>query len=313
MTLTPEQLAARQCGIGGSDAGAVVGLSPFKSTLQCYYEKRGEAPLSEEETEAMEWGTLLEEPIAQKFSRVTGLKVRKQPLKIATGNRFMLASIDRQILGETAILECKALNAFTRIESASDLPDYMYLQAMHYLEVYGYDKMYFAILIGGQKFVQFPVKRDQATIDMLVAAEAEFWRRVELGDPPSVDGSDATKELARRLWPHDSGRIISLDSDDARATVHALLRAKDALKSAEDKKTAAENWLKFRMEDASTCKIPGVGEITWKYTRTHKDEVCDLGKLKADYPEIYAACVTMQEKGGGRRFLVKPEKGIVTT
>lgn len=309
--LTPEQLAARSNGLGGSDAGVAAGLSPFKSPIQLYYEKRGETPVSDEETEAMEWGSLLEEPIAQKFSKVTGLKIRKQPLRVATSKPFMLANIDRQVLGETAILECKALNAFTRIESAADLPDYMYLQAMHYLEVYDYERLYFAILIGGQKFVQFPVERDQATIDVLIEVEAEFWRRVKLGDPPPVDGSDATKELAKKLWPKDSMKVMALDSDDARATVKALLSAKEELKAVDDRKTAAENWIKFRMEDASICKIPGMGEITWKSARPSKQEVCDLARLKAEFPDAFKSCVTVEEKGGGRRFIVKPEKGLV--
>jgi putative phage-type endonuclease len=308
--LSDEQKAARLKGIGGSDAGVVAGVSPFKSPLALYYEKRGEAPVSDEETEAMEWGSLLEEPIAQKFAKVTGLKIRKQPLKIATKHPFMLASIDRQVLGETAILECKALNAFTRIETVADLPDYMYCQSQHYLEVYGYERFYFAILIGGQKFAHFTINRDQSTIDMLIEIEREFWRRVELGDPPPVDGSDATKELAKHLWPKDNGKVIGLASEDALATVRSLERAKKELKDAEDRKTAAENWIKFRMEDASLCRIKGFGEVTWKYARASKEEVCDLAKLKAEFPDAFKATVTEKDKGGGRRFLVKPSREL---
>lgn len=306
--LTAEELTARQKGIGGSDAGVVAGVNPYKSPLALYYEKRGEAAPSEEETEAMRWGSLLEEPIAQEFAARTGLKIRRQPLKVATRHPFMLANIDRQVLGETAILECKALNAFQRIDSVADLPDYMYLQAQHYLEVYGYERLYFAILLGGQRLVHFPVERDAATIEVLVEVEQEFWRRVELGDPPPVDGSDATKELAKRLWPKDRGQVIALSSDDALATVRALEQAKADLQAAEDRKTAAENWIKFRMGEASVARVVGYGEITWKSARPHSEAVCHLAKLRAEFPDAYAATVQIVPKGGGRRFLLKPEK-----
>ena len=313
MSLTPEQHAQRATGLGGSDAGVVAGLSPFKSALELYYEKRGEVPPSEEETEAMEWGTLLEEPIAQKFSRVTGFKIRRQPIKRATDKPFMLASIDRQVLGETALLECKALNAFTRIEGVTDLPDYIYLQSQHYLAVYGYSHLHLALLIGGQRFLTFPVERDPPTIDMLIEIEAEFWRRVELGDPPSPDGSEACKELMKRLYPKDSGALVVFDSDEARRTVAALTEAKEAVKKADDQKTAMENMVKFWMGEASVARIPGYGEITWKAARASTQAVCDLVALKTDYPEVYEKVVTMEEKGGGRRLLLKPEKGLAKT
>ena len=311
MSLTPEQHRERATGLGSSDAGVVAHVSPFKSALELYYEKRGEVPPSAEETEAMEWGTLLEEPIAQKFSRVTGLKVRRQPLKRATATPFMLASIDRQVLGETAILECKALNAFTRIDGVLDLPDYIYLQCQHQLEVYGYERLHLALLLGGQRFLTFPVERDQPTIDVLIEIEAEFWRRVELGDPPPPDGSDACKDLMKRLYPQDSGKIIALTSDDALATVLALEAARTDLKDAEDRKTAAENWVKFRMEEASVCRIPQYGEITWKRARGSKSLEVNEALLKEKYPEIYKEVIVEREREGARRFLLKPQKGVV--
>ena len=314
MALSPKELEARRQGIGGSDAGAVCGLSERKSPLKLYYEKRGEAPLDDEETEAMEWGKLLEGPIAEKFAAVTGLKIRKQPMKTATKHKFMLANIDRQIVKPAGILECKNLNFFTKIETVADLPDDLYMQGQHYYEVYGYETgLYFAILIGGQHFVQFPIERDQQTIEILIECEAEFWRRVELGDPPPVDGSDGTKELAKRLWPKDTGQIISLPSDDAADTARGILQLKDEIAALEDRKSALENWFKWKMRDASVCKLPLFGEITWKSTLQHVEEIVDTTKLEQDFPEAHKACVSDIRKGGGRRFLVKPQKGLVKT
>ena len=41
----------RKNGLGGSDAAVVLGISPFKSSLELWYEKANDVPASEKETE----------------------------------------------------------------------------------------------------------------------------------------------------------------------------------------------------------------------------------------------------------------------
>ena len=110
----------------------------------------------------------------------------------------------------------------------------------------------------------------------------------------------------QRLWPKDSGTIMALDSDDARGTAMQLVQAQKDLKANEDHKQSLETWIKWRMADASVCRIPGFGEITWKHAKASTEQVCDLSKLKAEFPDAFAATVAEKDKGGGRRFLVKP-------
>ena len=48
---------------------------------------------------------------------------------------FMLANIDRQILGERAGLECKTTSAYNRTDfEGGSIPPYFYWQCMHYLD-----------------------------------------------------------------------------------------------------------------------------------------------------------------------------------
>ena len=70
-------LLERRSGIGASEAAAVLGLSPWKTPLALYAEKIGAVAAKDlaAESEAVEWGKRLEEPIAQAYAEKTGRKV----------------------------------------------------------------------------------------------------------------------------------------------------------------------------------------------------------------------------------------------
>ncbi|HBE9812360.1 TPA: YqaJ viral recombinase family protein, partial [Clostridioides difficile] len=68
-------LKNRQLGIGGSDASAVAGLNPWKTSVQVYIEKKEEIPI-ETKSFRMELGNRLEGLVAELFTEETGLKVR---------------------------------------------------------------------------------------------------------------------------------------------------------------------------------------------------------------------------------------------
>ena len=69
MPLTVEERARRRLSIGGSDIGAIAGVSPHKSAMQLYLEKLGLAEDDDRpETDNQLWGQLLEEPVAQFYA-----------------------------------------------------------------------------------------------------------------------------------------------------------------------------------------------------------------------------------------------------
>ena len=71
-----EWLKLRKNGIGGSDAGAVCGVNPYRSALDVFIDKTTDA-ISDFDNEAMRQGRDLENYVAQRFCEKTGLKVRK--------------------------------------------------------------------------------------------------------------------------------------------------------------------------------------------------------------------------------------------
>jgi putative phage-type endonuclease len=311
--LTADQLTQRMKGIGGSDAAAVVGLSPFKTPYQLYLEKRGESPLTDEETLSMELGNILEEPVAQLYSKRTGRQLRRQPLASHASYPFMLATIDRQILKDPrgpGIYEGKTTNEFSgaTIHTAADIPDHYYLQAQHYMAVYDYAWASFGILVGTSRFLWFDIDRNDDVIAELINRETEFWERVQAGNPPPVDGHPRTTELFKKLYPSDTGKVLTIEAPELIHHAASLAKVKADLKELEEMKDQYENALKSAIGDASKAILPGFGEITWKQASPSTKESLDLEKLKAEFPDAYAACFTHKTIPGSRRFLLKPTK-----
>lgn len=133
----------RRLGIGGSDAAAIMGLSPFATIRDLYFDKIGVTPVIEEEEEnwvAKEVGHRLEDLVAMIFAKKTGLevfpvrKMFRHPLY-----PFMLADVDYFIRfpdGSIGILECKTCNYNAKDKWADDgIPENYVLQVRHYLAV----------------------------------------------------------------------------------------------------------------------------------------------------------------------------------
>lgn len=311
--LTLDQKEERRHGIGGSDAAVVVGLSPFKSPYQLYLEKRGEASPDEEETFRMQLGNILEEPIAQLYCERTGRTVRRQPIAWHKQYPFMVANIDRQILKDPrgpGIYEGKTTNEWSgkSIHGADDIPDHYYIQAQHYMAVYDYAWASFGILIGTARFIWFDITRNDEVISELIKQEAKFWERVQTGNAPAIDGSERTGELIKRLYPNDTGKVLTIDAPELIVAARQLVTVKAQIKKDEDDQMRYENMLKSAIGDASEAILSGFGSITWKRTKDSKSEKLNLNKLKTAYPDVYAACMEEYIQPGSRRFLVKPMK-----
>ena len=186
----------RRMGIGGSDAGAIIGASRYASPLDIYESKvNPQDDLDDSqfeiggESEAAFHGTHLEDYVAWCFERKTFKSVAtSNDLLIYRGNGFpMTANLDRVVIGEDALLECKTGGFFAKKDWANDgiPPAYLY-QVLHYLEVTGWDTAYIAVLLGGQKFEYRTVHKSDYPLEMamLIEAERDLWACVESETPP---------------------------------------------------------------------------------------------------------------------------------
>ena len=102
-----------------------MGFSTYKTPLQLYREKIGEMiPDDLSSNEAVYWGTVLEDVVAQEFAKRTSKQVAVlKKVFIHPKYDFMTANIDRDVCGEDAGLECKTASEYKKDEWAGeDIP-----------------------------------------------------------------------------------------------------------------------------------------------------------------------------------------------
>ena len=204
-----EWLSIRSKYIGGSDAGAVVGLNPYKSAYALWAEKTGKVPGFEGNL-TTKVGAYLEELVAKLFEEETGKKVQRMNTSIHnTDYPYAIANIDRKVIGEKALLEIKTTNSIPIMKQlrGTEFPEAYYAQVVHYLAVTGLEKAYLAVLVNCRELKIYELERDQAEIDALMGAEDAFWKLVESDTPPAVDGSDSTGDTLLSMYPASTGEL----------------------------------------------------------------------------------------------------------
>lgn len=218
--LEQEWLELRRKGLGGSDVATAMGLSPWKSPMQLYLEKTGEIDPEPLTSEVVYWGTVLESVIADRFAELHPELTVEEPKQMLAHSDypFMLANLDRVVItsdGKQGVLEVKTTSATQSDKWKDDnVPIHYVLQVQHYLAVTGYDFAYIACLIGGQNYVERYIERDEELIAQLIDKESEFWNCVETKTPPAWDGSEASWQILRSLYPRaEKGKTVELPKD----------------------------------------------------------------------------------------------------
>lgn len=278
-------LEMRKAGIGGSEAAAIVGLNPWKSAFQLWLEKTGQVePEDLSDNEYVYWGNVLEQAVADRFCELTGKKVQRRGMLQDDEYPYMLASVDRMVVGEDAGLECKTTNAFNgKAWDGDELPDSYYIQCQWYMMVTGCAKWYIAVLIGGNKFVWKEVLRNADDIATLRKAAVDFWSMVATKTMPPVDGSDDCSRALSERFKGDKGLTIDLPTA-AQDCIDRLRELKETIGQLEEQKKLSENELKAMLGDAEVGVI-GEDKVSWK-TQNGRITV-DSKRLKAEQPAIY--------------------------
>lgn len=275
----------RRRGIGGSDIAKIAGLSKWGSPLTVWMDKTGRSE-PEETGEAAYWGTVMEPILADEFAKRTRLGVRRRNAILQSDEHpFMIANIDREIVGRHEGLEIKTASEWLSDEWDGDsLPDAYYLQCQHYMAVTGYEKWWIAYLIGGNRFDYKCVHRDDDTIAKLIQIGQDFWEYVETDTMPPVDGSEATTKLLNEMYKHANDEVtVALEN----GAVDLIKRREDAIaniKVWENEKNLVENQLKQMMGEGV---VGNVDRYTVKWKPIESTRI-DSKRLKAEQPDIYA-------------------------
>ena len=300
-------LQVRQQGIGSSDAAAAVGLSPYKSPLQLWAEKTGQArfpePDPKDDRHPMYWGTLLEPIVAAHYTRRTGLRVRRINAVLQHPRHpWMLANVDREVLGspEVQLLECKTAGLHGARLWQDGVPEYVQLQVMHQLAVTGETACDVAVLVGGQELRIHRIQRDEAVIERLIALETAFWAQVQKRQAPAADGSASAEVALRALYPQDDGQTLDFTQDTEMGSTFSDLQAvRQRIQACELEEARLRQRIEARMGEASRAVFE-TGQVSWR--RARDSVVLDTKQLLAEQPQLIETHGKLRP--GSRRFLM---------
>jgi putative phage-type endonuclease len=289
------KMAERTSFIGGSDCAAVLGLSRWKTPLEVWAEKTGNiVPEDISEKLHIKLGNRLEEVVAELFCEKTGKKVRRvNETLFHKQHSFLGANIDRRVVGEDTILECKTCSAWKAKEwEGEDIPQEYVLQCLHYLAVTGAQKAYIAVLIGNQNFHFKEILRDEKIISDILKREVSFWQDfVEPKIMPAAMVSKNDDDALFKLFPSEAeGKIID-GGDNAAVLFETLEAAKQDYFNIKGLIDKTENEIKALMQDADTIN-GGKWRATWREMISKR---LDTTAIKEQEPAI-AEKFTKQSK-----------------
>ena len=303
VTLTTSQvddqeawLKQRTAGIGGSDVGAICGLSHFECTRGIYLKKTGQYPeeeLSDFQKDLFHFGHVLEATVASEYYLRTGNRLfdagvsfrsKKEPWKLANVDRFILDDQDN-IVG---ILEVKTTSEFNNNDwKEGNIPPSYLAQLNWYMHVLDIQWGAICVLVGGNKFYYYDVFRNDEWLESkLLPAVDTFWNHnVKNLIEPELDDSDAAEELVKKMYPADKAKEERLEllDESTDSMLNQLDSIKGQIKSLEKDKKRIETAIKDRLGDsiyASTLSY----DISWK---PQKQVRIDTTRLRVERPDLF--------------------------
>jgi len=215
----------------------------------------------------MQLGNALEPHIAARYIEETGHQLRdhgKFTVFRSRSHPFIACTLDREIVaaGRAAgDLEMKA--PLFLDDWAEAAPLHYQVQAMQQLFVTGWTWGELAALARSSgEMVRYPFERHDRFIGELVARLKEFWDRVQRGEAPPADGSQATAEALQMLYPANKGGEVELPGDFDQWDAQRL-EAIETIKAAEERKREAENQIKKAIGDSTSGRLPSGVRYTW--------------------------------------------------
>lgn len=291
-------LRYRKQGIGGSDAGAVCGLNPYRTAIQVYYDKTSDT-IGEFDNEAMRQGRDLEEYVARRFCEAAGKKVRRaNAMFYDEKNSFMLADVDRMIVGENVGLECKTASPYMADHWRDDnIPLSYLIQCYHYMSVCNADAWYIAVVIYGKDFKYYRIERDDEAIELIIRIEKDFWYNHIIPKVlPDPDGSKTADSAIAERFKESQDITIPLSGFNERLQRRQELI--NVIDHMEREKRQIDQELKLYLGDAEVAENDQY-RVSWRnISRNSLDEK----RLKEEQPQIYEK---YRKVTTSRRFSVK--------
>ncbi len=326
-----EWLEWRRKGLGGSDVAAIMGISPFRTARDIYYDKVKVVSLDECEEEcddgwvAKELGHILEPLVAKIFQKKTGYEIYKvEKMFYHPMYPFMLADVDYFVKlpdGTTAILEIKTTDESRTGEwwenGKKIVPEYYETQGRHYMAVTDIDRVYYCCLYGRSEddIIIRELSRDFDMENEMIFLEKIFWEENVMQKVPPLfteKGDLVFKSANRHIGAPDTEAPEKALDNSFAPTLQKYMQLQEekkylnkCIKDMDDEIQRLKAILITEMD--TTCKAVCNQEelkyeIIYNLSQRRMIDKDGLLKLELEYPEIYEQYSRISES---RRFYVK--------
>jgi len=297
--------------IGGSDIGAILGISKYRTPLEVWLEKTGKET-KQLDSLPLRFGSFAEEFVASEYSKAVGVTLlHDESIYIHPQYPFMSAHIDRFVLGDgqnsppTKILECKTANPFTQAdwgEAGSDQVPMSYLaQCVWYMAITGIEKTDLAVLFGNSDFRIYQIERDLELEKLILEKAMQFWQNHVLADvAPAAQTANDYQTLFKK---EALGKTVEANSATVQLIerLHVLNRS---IEVQEEQVSQIKKAIMDQMQDAQILRYQDHILATWKAPKPSYR--LDAKRLEAEYPDL--AIQYQMVVSNSRRLVIKELK-----
>jgi len=273
----------RRQGIGGSDAAAIVELSPWKKPIDVFCDKLGLTVPDQNDNNQLRWGRLLEPVILSDFTLRTGRQTQPRQFFVNATYPWLVGNVDATIKGEETGMEIKTTMSGEGwgSEGTDEIPIYYLAQCHHYMLVTGWKRWLVAVLIGGSIRKDYVIDKDPEGEQMLFEAEHDFWHNHVLKrEPPPV--TSYSKEYALWLIGKTQKRAMKVDGPNGDFGLDLMLN--DVLNAYLTKQRTEDEFQRMKFRAIQAMAANGVdefysesGKILWRPKK---------GRLMTDWASV---------------------------
>lgn len=285
--------------LGGSDIGAVLGLSKYRSAVDVWMEKTGRSE-SHADSLPLRFGSFAESFVASEYALATGLSlIHHESAFIHPDHSYMHGHVDRFICSSPTlfdekgdlladrILECKTANPFTAHEwgdvGTDQVPLPYLVQCAWYLAITGLERADLAVLFGNADFRIYDIHRDLELEGMILDRAKTFWEQHVLADvaPPAQRESDY-----KQLFSRSEAKAIEAPKETCEL-IKKLKSINEQIDSYEQDVSHIKQSIMAQMKEAEVLTHQGQVLATWKAPKPSMR--LDTKKLSLEHPELMEA------------------------
>ncbi len=302
--------------LGGSDIGAILGVSKYRSAMDVWLEKTGKQ-VDRKDTFALRFGSFAESFIADEYALLTQEKLVNHPHGLIHPKySFCVGHIDRFILenqefplfttdgvlNAKKLLECKTANHYSQGdwgEPGSDAIPLPYLcQCLWYLGITNLAEIDVDVLLGVSDLRIYTITRVLELEMLLFEKAAFFWtEHVQKDIPPKPQSINDCQTLFQRS---SVGKSIEANRETL-ALIQQLITLEAQAQVDEEQIDQINQTLMETMADAEVLTYLGKPIVTWKAPKPSYR--IDTKRLGLEHPELIKAY--QNPIHSSRRFVVR--------